>query len=115
MTVRALKAATRISTPALCEALGMSRTTWFSRMKGETAFTVGEAAAIADLFGCPVGDLFAGVVKVNATVNLCYQPRLRCVVPGRRAARTPRRWYPRLIRHTADRSRAVPVMLRRVA
>jgi hypothetical protein len=59
-SIRALKGAQRRSTDDLFRHLGISRTTWYERMKSGQ-FTIGEIAALADFFGVTVQEMVDGM------------------------------------------------------
>lgn len=71
-SVRALKASKRIGTEQIRSHIGVSRSTWFERMR-TGQFTVGEAIALADLFGVTVQSMIDGELslpKVRSLVAL---------------------------------------------
>jgi DNA-binding XRE family transcriptional regulator len=55
--VGAYIARTGVSRESLAEKIGMSRTTFYQKLNGETEFKLGEAFALADAIGCSVDDL----------------------------------------------------------
>lgn len=63
-TIRALKASRGVSTEVLQAQIGISRSTWFDKMRSGQ-FTVGEVVALADYFGVTVQSLIDGQVTVT--------------------------------------------------
>jgi hypothetical protein len=62
-SIRALKASRRIGTEDLYRRVGLSRSTWFDKMRTGN-FTIGEVVALAELFGVSVQSLVDGQVTV---------------------------------------------------
>lgn len=55
--VGAYIARTGISRESLAESIGLSRSSFYQKLSGETEFKLGEAFALADVLGCTVDDL----------------------------------------------------------
>lgn len=63
--VKALRAASNIRADRLAEAIGVSRRGFFMRLSGDRDFTVREVATLANVFGVPDDDLYAGRLNLS--------------------------------------------------
>lgn len=62
-SIRAMKAARRLSTEDMCRHLGIARSTWFDKMR-TGQFSIGEVIALSRLLRVPVQALVDGQVTV---------------------------------------------------
>lgn len=71
-TVKALLSFYDVAPERLSPILTISKATVYRRLNGESPFTAGESAVLAQYFGSTVEELFTGSVKFDAKRNISY-------------------------------------------